>query len=253
MSIESPASSRATTPPVPDANQPLHIIPINALGGATEGSIAELLQVDGVTPMSPRTVANTLANHNTLDADMLWAITRGLINMIHEHKAKSFEERNKYVGRINQLNDQLNERAKKTYDNNTPPEGFEENDDNKAPVFRVPNGKGDYVTLKWVRFLDDGRITAYAFGAPKDSLPYVIDLYVKPHLDDETPFTPMPHWYCAVLNADKARFQVLYCETAKRGHWEHLAKLKRHCDTSRTIQDLQAHIAFMEADLEGAV
>ena len=71
MSIESPASSRAATPPTLDANQPLCIIPIGALGGVTENTISELLQTDGVMPMSPRTMANTLANHNTLDADML--------------------------------------------------------------------------------------------------------------------------------------------------------------------------------------
>ena len=206
MSIESPASSRAATPPTLDANEPLRVIPIGALGGVTENAIAELLQTDGVTPMSPRTMANTLANHNTLDADMLQVITRGLIATIREREAKSFEERNKYVGRINQLEDQLSERAKKTYDDNTPPKGFEENDDNKAPVSRVPDGEGDCVVPKWVRFLNNGRVAAYAFGAPKDFLPYVIDLYAEPHLDNEVSFNPMPHWYRAVLNADEAQF-----------------------------------------------
>ena len=253
MSIESPASSRAATSPTLDASQPLCVIPIGAFGEATENDVAELLQTDGVTPMSPRTVASTLANHSVLNADMLRVITRGLIATIREREAKSFEERKKYVGRINQLEDQLNERAKKVYDDNTAPEGFEENDNNKALVSRVPDGEGDYVVPKWVRFMDDGRVTAYAFGAPKDSLPYIIDLYAKPHLDNKVPFNPMPHWYCAVLNADEARFQVLYCETAKRGHWGHLAELKRHRDTSRTVRDLQARIAYMEADLEGAV
>ena len=253
MSIESPASSRATTPPTLNANQPLHVIPIGALGKVTKNTIAELLQTDGITPMSPRNVANTLTNYNTLDADMLRVITRGLIATICEREAKSFEERNKYVGRINQLEDQLSKQAKKAYDDNTPPEGFEENDNNKAPVSQAPDGKGDYVVLKWVRFLNDGHVAAYVFGAPKDSLSYVIDLYAEPHLDDETSFNPMPHWYRAVLNADEARFQVLYCETAKRGHWGHLAELKRHRDTSWTIRDLQACIAFMEADLEGAI
>ena len=198
-------------------------------------------------------MASTLANHSILDADMLRVITRGLIATICEREAKSFEERNKYIGRINQLEDQLNDRAKKIYDDNTAPEGFKENDNNKAPVSRVPNGEGDYVVLKWVCFMDDGHVAAYAFGAPKDSLPYVIDLYAKPHLDDEIPFNPMPHWYRAVLNTDEARFQVLYCETAKRGHWGHLAELKCHRDMSRTIRDLQARIAYMEADLEGAI
>ena len=253
MSIESPASSRAATPPIPDASRPLRVLPIGLPDEGHENEAAALLQTNGVTPMSPRTVANTLANHNVLDAEMLRVITRGLIATIRERESKSFEERNKYVGRINQLEDQLNERARKVYDDNTPPENFEENDDNKAPVSRVPDGEGDYVVPKWVRFLDDGRVAAYAYGAPKDSLPYVIDLYAEPHLDDEVPFNPMPHWYRAVLNADEARFQVLYCETAKRGHWGHLAELKRHRDTSRTVRDLQARIAYMEADLEGAV
>ena len=244
MSIESPASSRATTPPILDASQPLRVIAVEALGETNEGKIAELLHTDGVMPMSPRTVANTLANHSVLDAAMLRVITRGLIATIRERKAKSFEERNKYVGRINQLEDQLNEQAKKVYDDNTAPEGFEENDNLKAPVSRVPDGKGDYIVPKWVRFMDDGRIAAYAFGAPKDSLPYVIDLYAEPHLDDEVPFNPMPHWYRAILNTDEARFQVLYCETAKKGHWGHLAELKRHRGTSRTVRDLQARIAY---------
>ena len=166
MSIESPASSRAPTPPNLDTNQPLHIISIDTPGGPTESAIAELLRTDRAEPMSPRTVANTLANYNALNAEMLRTIMRGLIATIREREARSFEEQNKYVGWINQLEDQLNERAKKVYDNNTTPKGFEENDDNKALVSRVPNGEGDYVVPKWVRFLNDGRVAAYAFGAP---------------------------------------------------------------------------------------
>ena len=107
MSIKSPASSRAATPPILDANQPLCIIPVEALGGATKNEIASLLQTDGVTPMSPRTVANTLANYNVLDADMLRVIMKGLIATIRDHEAKSFKERNKYIGHIYQLKDQL--------------------------------------------------------------------------------------------------------------------------------------------------
>ena len=63
MSIESPASSRAATPPTLDASQPLRVIPIGALGKTTKNNVAKLLQTDGVAPMSPRTVANTLANY----------------------------------------------------------------------------------------------------------------------------------------------------------------------------------------------
>ena len=58
MLIESPASSRATTPPTLDVSQPLRIIPIGALGEATKNDIAALLQTDGVTPtVGSKTVA----------------------------------------------------------------------------------------------------------------------------------------------------------------------------------------------------
>ena len=40
-------------------------------------------------------------------------------------------------------------------------------------------------------------------------LHHQLTVYAEPHLDDKIPFTPMPHWYCAILNADEARFQVL--------------------------------------------
>ena len=179
MSIESPASSRAMSP-IPDANQPLCVIPIGALGEATKNDITSLLQTDGVSPMSPRTVANMLANLSILDTNMLQVISWGLIATIHDCEAKSFKEQNRYVGRINQLEDQLKKEFEKACDNHTPPEGFEENDDHKVPVSRVPDGEGDYVILKWVHFMEDRRVAAYAFGTPKDSLPYMLDLYAEP-------------------------------------------------------------------------
>ena len=32
----------------------------------------------------------------------------------------------------------------------------------------------------------------------------MFNLYAEPQLDDEMPFTPMPHWYRTALNADEA-------------------------------------------------
>ena len=206
MLIKSPASSRAITPSIPNTNQPLRVIPIEALRGATKNEVASLLRTDGVTPMSPRMVANTLANHNVLDADMLWVITKGLITTIRDREAKSFEERNKYVGHINQLEDQLKKEFEKARNDHTPPEGFKENDDYKALVSRVSDGEGDYVVLKWVCFMKDGQVAAYMFGALKDSLPYMLDLYAEPQLDNKILFIPMPHWYRAALNTNEAMF-----------------------------------------------
>ena len=144
MLVKSLASSRGMLPAL-RKGQPLHIIPTGALREATKNEIASLLQTDGVSPMSPRTVANTLANHGVLDADMLQVIAWGLIATIQDHEAKSFKEQNKYIGRINQLEDQLKKEFEKAHNDHTAPKGFEENDNHKASVSQVPNEEGDYV------------------------------------------------------------------------------------------------------------
>ena len=135
----------------------------------------------------------------------------------------------------------------------TCPDGFEANDDHHAPYTRVPNKEGHLVVPKWVRYLNNGRIATYAMGAPIDAMPYVVDIFVEPSLDDEDePFEPMPHWYHAAMHSDESHWQVLYKETHKFTSWGIAADLKRHWDLTRVANSLVSRIKFMQRDLEGA-
>ena len=90
-------------------------------------------------------------------------------------------------------------------------------------------------------------------GAPIDAMPYVVDIFAEPSLDDEDkPFKPMPHWYCAAMHTDESHWQVLYKETYKMASWGIAANLKRHWDLTRVADGLVSRIKFMQWDLKGA-
>ena len=135
----------------------------------------------------------------------------------------------------------------------TCPDGFEANDDHHAPYTRVPDKEGHLILLKWVRYLDNGRIAAYAMGAPIDTMPYIIDIYAEPSLDDDDkPFEPMPHWFHTAMHADEAHWQVLYKEVYKIAPWGITTNIKQHWDLTRVTNGLVLRIEFMQRDLEGA-
>ena len=172
---------------------------------------------------------------------------------LRQRDLKNFTEQNKKAARIQELEDCIKKEFKVSYNMHTCPEGFKANDDRRAPYARVPDKDGYLISPKWVRYLDDGQITAYAMGAPINSMPYIVDIYAKPSLDDEDkPFKPMPHWYRAAMHANESHWQVLYKETYKMAQWGIAADLKRHRDLTRVADGLVLRIEFMQRDLEGA-
>ena len=90
-------------------------------------------------------------------------------------------------------------------------------------------------------------------GSPIDSMPYIIDIYAEPSLDDDDePFEPMSHWYRVAMHVDEAHWQVLYKETYKIALWGIATDLKRHRDLTKVADSLVLRIEFMQRDLEGA-
>ena len=184
---------------------------------------------------------------------MLRTVIRELVATLRQRDIKNFAEQNKKAACIQELKDHIKKEFEVSYDMHTCPDGFEANDDRRAPYAQVPNKDGYLVLPKWVQYLDDGRIAAYAMGAPIDSMPYIVDIYTEPSLDDkDEPFEPMPHWYHAAMHANESHWQVLYKETYKMAQWGIAADLKRHRDLTRVADGLVSRIEFMQRDLEGA-
>ena len=204
-------------------------------------------------PLSPRSAQACADQFDGLTTDMLRSVVRGLVATLRKRDIERFAECNKQKSRIQELEDTLKKQFEVSYDMHTCPDGFEANDKCRAPYVQVPDKDGFMVSPKWVRYLDDGRIAAYAMGAPIDSMLYIVDIYAKPSLDDEDePFEPMPQWFRAAMHADEAHWQVLYKEIYKMAQWGIAADLKRHQDLHWVIDGLAKKIEFMQVDLEGA-
>ena len=239
MSVESPKEgpTRVNTPAFP--------ITVQQLGAIMAEAPA--------APLSPRSAQACADQFDGLTTDMLRSVVRGLVVTLHKRDVERFIESNKQKSRIQELEDRIKKEFEVSYDMHTCPEGFEANDERRAPYARVPDKDGYLVEAKWVKYLEDGRIAAYPMGAPIDSMPYIVDIYAEPSLDDEDePFEPMPQWYRAALHTDDAHWQILYKETYKMANWGIAAEIKRHRDLHRVIDGLAKKIELMSVDLEGA-
>ena len=238
MSIESPKEGPT------QINMPAFPITVNQLGAI----MAEAPPV----PLSPRSAQACANQFDGLTTDMLRSMVWGLVATLRKCDIERFAKQNRQKSHIQELEDTLKKQFEVSYDMHTCPDRFEANDDRRAPYARVPNKDSYLVSPKWVRYLEDGRIAAYAMGAPIDSMPYIVDIYTKPSLDDEDePFEPMPQWFRAALHTDDAHWQVLYKEVYKMANWGVAAEIKRHQDLHRVIDSLVKKIEFMQVDLEG--
>ena len=185
--------------------------------------------------------------------DMLCTVVRGLVATLRKRDINNFTKCNKQTACIQELEDHIKKEFEVLYNMHTCPDGFKANDKTRTPYARVPDKEGHLVLPKWVRYLNDECITAYAMGAPINAMLYIVDIYTKPSLDDsDEPFEPMPHWYRVAMHADNSHWQVLYKETYKITLWGIAADLKRHRDLTRVADSLVSRIKFMQRDLEGA-
>ena len=239
MSVESPKEgpTRVNTPAFPITVQQLEAIMAEA----------------PAAPLSPRSAQACADQFDGLTTDMLRSVVRGLVVTLHKRDVERFIESNKQKSCINELEERIKKEFEVSYDMHTCPEGFEANDERRAPYARVPDKEGYLVEPKWVKYLEDGRVAAYAMGALIDSMPYIVDIYAEPSLDDEDePFEPMPQWFRAALHTDDAHWQILYKEIYKMANWGIAAEIKRHRDLHRVIDGLAKKIELMQVDLEGA-
>ena len=204
-------------------------------------------------PLSPRSAQTCAEQFDGLTKDMLRSIVRGLVTTLRKRDIERFAKANKQQTRIQELEDRIKKEFEVSYDMHTCPDGFEANDNRRAPYARVPDKDGYLVEAKWVKYLEDGRVATYPMGAPINSMPYIVDIYAEPSLDDEDePFEPMPQWFRAALHTDDVHWQILYKEVYKMVNWGIAAKIKRHRDLHRVIDGLAKKIEFMQVDLEGA-
>jgi hypothetical protein len=148
--------------------------------------------------MLPSTIATTLAAHPDLNADILRAITKGLLATIARCDAQEVSEIHRLNEQICGLHDCVEH-----YENifERAPDGYIEND-GQVPHFYIPLGDGVFKPVKWIKKLEDGRVAGFHEQQGPNESPYIIHLYAPADTDGhgkENPIKPLPTWFRTLL------------------------------------------------------
>ena len=149
-------------------------------------------------PMLPNTIATTLAAHPDLNANILRAITKGLLATIAQRDAHENIEICRLKEQITGLHDRVEH-----YENifKCAPDGYIEND-GRVPHFFIPLGNGVFKPAKWIKKIEDGQVTGFHEQQGPNESPYIIDLYAQADTvrhSEENPIEPLPAWFRALL------------------------------------------------------
>ena len=108
-------------------------------------------------PMSPSTIVTTLAAHPDLNADILQAITKGLLTTITQRDVQEASKIHHLNEQIHRLHDHVEH-----YENifERAPDGYIEND-GRVPHFYIPLGDGVFKPAKWIKKLEDRKVAGF--------------------------------------------------------------------------------------------
>ena len=136
MSVESPKEGPT------QINTPAFPITVEQLGAI----MAEAPPI----PLSPRSAQTCADQFDRLTTDMLRSVVRGLVATLRKRDIERFAEQNKQRSHIQELKDRIKKEFEVSYNMHTCPDGFEANNDRRAPYAHVPDKDGHLVSPKWV-------------------------------------------------------------------------------------------------------
>ena len=208
-------------------------------------------QTPHTVAMSPRTIQTTLANHDDLPANILREVCKSLLATIAKRDLEACNDANVLHDRINDL-----ERKLMYYEEvyRTAPDGFDLNDQHKAPGFHIPVEGGVYQEAKWVKRNLDGTVSGYSAEMGPSDTPFIIDLYAKPDYkyDEEAepiPAPPMPAWFRRLLVRPTSDFVTLLRTAEEQLDWGLSREITRYRDLDKEAHALSSDIEVKHAEL----
>ena len=201
--------------------------------------------------MSPRTIQTTLANHEDLPANVLREVCKSLLTTIARRELDTQTNHTALHDRIMDLEHKL-----LYYEDvyKQAPEGFDLNDQHKAPGFRIPVGPGIYQEAKWVKRNLDRTVSGYSMEMGPSDAPFTIDLYAKPDYkyDEEAepiPAPPMPAWFRRLLVGPTPDFVTLLRTSEEQLDWGLSREITRYRDLDKEAHALSSDIEVKHAEL----
>ena len=208
-------------------------------------------QTPHTAAMSPRTIQATLANHEELPANILREVCKSLLATIAKRDLEACNSANALHDRIMGLKHKLLY-YEETY--NQAPDGYNLNNQNKAPGFRIPVGPGIYQEAKWVKRNVDGTVSGYLTEMGPSDNPFILDLYAKPDYkyDEEAepiPAPPMPAWFRRLLVGPTPDFVTLLRTSEEQLDWAMSQEITRYRDLNKEAHALSSDIEVKHAEL----
>ena len=200
-------------------------------------------------PMSPSTIAITLAAHPDLNADILRAITKGLLATIARRDAQENIEIRHLKEQISGLHDCVEH-----YENifKCAPDGYIEND-GRVPHFFIPLGDGVFKLAKWVKKLEDSRVAGFHEQQGPNESPYIIDLYAQADTvghGKENPIEPLPTWFRALLIGPSSDFVHLQRDIGNLDDWGLAREIARFRKLDQEAAELAARVEVLHEELD---
>ena len=199
--------------------------------------------------MSPNTIVTTLAAHPDLNADILRAITKGLLTTIDRRNAHENIEIRHLKEQIAGLHNRV-EHYKNIFE--CAPDGYIEND-GRVPHFFIPLGDGVFKPAKWIKKLEDGRITGFHEQQGPNESPYIIDLYAQADTvghGKENPIEPLPAWFHALLIGLSSDFVHLQRDIGDLDDWGLAREIARFRELNQEAAELAARVKVLHEELD---
>src|SRR6266478_7156956 len=164
--------------------------------------------------LSPQSVRNAIATTN-LDPPALHAIIDALVetsNSRHQqYLCQAQAEAAEHKAAIEKLEENLEFAKSHLLDYQETfikaPDGYVAND--RLPTFTIPLGEGSDVPAKWIKQLDNGRITGHSEHDGTGDLPYVKEIYAAPQDSVLNPAEVLPFWIRETLQGSAIQYQEL--------------------------------------------
>ena len=200
-------------------------------------------------PMLPNTIATTLAAHPDLNADILRAITKGLLATIARRDAQENIEIRRLQEQVAGLHNRVEH-----YENifERAPDGYIENE-GRVPHFFIPLGDGVFKPAKWIKKLEDGRVAGFHTDQGPNESPYIIDLYAQADMvghGEENPIEPLPAWFRALLIGPGSDFIHLQHDIGDLDNWGLAREIARFRELDQEAAELAVRVEVLHEELD---
>src|SRR6266404_3907719 len=207
--------------------------------------------------LSPQSVCNAIATTN-LDPPALHAIIDALVetsNSRHQQYLRQARtEAAEHKAAIEKLEENLKFAESRLLDYQETfikaPDRYVAND--RLPTFTIPLREGSDVPAKWIKQLDDGRVTGHSKHDSTGDLPYIKEIYAAPQDSALDPAEVLPFWVRETLQGSAIQYQELRRAVRDLDDWGLYAEVLRYRQLDKDILSLKAQLNLNHTSLAAA-